>query len=308
MNNLREDLASGDEADRSNAERVWESLETIAHSGHEATLWAYNPQAFSHFGRAAVAVGDLETADFVAVVVPGMTYSVKKLPKVAKAARNLHQECLRNHPGARVAVLAWMGYHAPAGKDSAKVATWTLAQAGARQLRRDVGELRRGWRESPTRHRQGLPAEPRLTLSGHSYGSATTGLAASLEQGGLADAVILLGSPGASVRHAEALNIGSSNVFVGASNRDPVTYIQAFGTDPAHRSFGGIRFRADHKIAPGQNMMAEHQHYYDTDSESLQNISRVVMGRTHDVARQNGRTHLELSLSPWASKRVRPAA
>lgn len=306
-NNLVDDLNSPRKRSRVNAEYVSNALDAIEHDGHEGALWAYNPEAFGHFGRAAVVVGDLEHADRVALLVPGMTNSVKTLPSIARSARELHRQCLEYESGSSVAVMAWMGYHAPAGGDCAEVSGWALAEAGARLLRRDVAELKEGWRTSRTRRGRGLPELPRFTVSAHSYGSATVGLAASLESSGLADALVFLGSPGVSVGRVEALNVGRENVFVGSSNVDPVTYLQAFGPDPSHRTFGANRFRADHRNH-GFNVMADHSHYYDAGSDSLRNISRVVLGRTGEVVPQRGRKHALISLSRWATHRTEPLA
>ncbi|MGW8953887.1 alpha/beta hydrolase [Streptomyces sp. NPDC055709] len=283
--NLSKDIESADTTIRANAGYVRKSIETVRHAGYEAKLWAYDPKSFNGAGRAALVIGDLENADFVAVLVPGTGNNLSWLPNRAENTCDLYKQCLDHSDGANVAIMYWMGYQAPSNLVQAGMQRY--ATAGKELLLRDVAELKEMWRTSSSRRSRGLPAQPRLTVSGHSYGSTTVGLAAS-RQPGLADALVLLGSPGVSVNRAEDLGVGE-NVFVGASNMDGVTYLQRYGVDPAHKSFGATRFRA-HYTGPDQNPATEHQHYYDSGGQSIQNISRVVLGRTHELAVKKART------------------
>ena len=54
-------------------------------------LWLYDPGAFDGDGRIAVAVGDLDTADDVAVRVPGITNDGRDAPKLTQEAINVFQ-------------------------------------------------------------------------------------------------------------------------------------------------------------------------------------------------------------------------
>jgi hypothetical protein len=75
-------------------------------------------------------------------------------------------------------------------------------------------------------------------------------------------------------------------VFVGASSRDPVSYLDRFGLDPTHERFGAVRFRAeDPSRNPDRLAMADHSKYYRTGSESLTNVARVVVGDGDQVTR-----------------------
>ena len=66
--------------------------------------------------------------------------------------------------------------------------------------------------------------DPHLTAIGHSYGSRTVG-AATQQGGGIpgVDDIVLVGSPGVGVDHAEDLGVGKDHVFVGAAENDVVT-------------------------------------------------------------------------------------
>ena len=92
----------------------------------------------------------------------------------------------------------------------------------------------------------GLPRRGRRTSRsiGHSYGSTTAGTALRDHDTGVDDAV-LVGSPGPNVEHASALHVPAGHVFVGASSRDPVSYVDRFGLDPTHERFGAVRFQAE---------------------------------------------------------------
>jgi pimeloyl-ACP methyl ester carboxylesterase len=177
-----------------------------------------------------------------------------------------------------------MGYDAP---DFDNVASDNAAVNGAELLAGDV----RGIQAS----RSGNP--PHLTVIGHSYGSTTTGLAASRD-GMRVDDIVLIGSPG--VGHANTvgdMHMDGKHVYVGANSSDPVTYQtrtnfgwDPLGQDPAADEFGATRFQAE---APDRNIydptIGDHSKYYSPDSEALYNMSNVVVGDYADVTQAPGR-------------------
>src|SRR5690606_23397149 len=97
-----------------------------------------------------------------------------------------------------------------------------------------------------------------ITGVGHSYGSTTTGHAAT-DQGLDVDDIVLLGSPGPGddAEHASDLGVGSDHVFVGTNSNDPVGGLGdkgwvnmgnvelGLGRDPSEDEFGAIRFQAE---------------------------------------------------------------
>jgi pimeloyl-ACP methyl ester carboxylesterase len=245
----------------------------------QAQLLIYDPRAFGGQGRAAIVVGNLDTAQNVAVCVPGLTSDVPGyMDNLTGNALNLYGEARRAAPGESTAVVAWMGYDAP---DFSNVATDDAAVAGATLLAGDVKDIQTS--------RSGNP--PHLTVVGHSYGSTTAGLAASRD-GMRVDDLVLIGSPG--VGHANTaadLHMDPHHVYVGSNSSDTVTYRtrtaagwDPLGQDPAGDEFGATRFQAE---APDRNPavpgFADHSKYYRTGSESLYNISSVVTGDYSDV-------------------------
>jgi pimeloyl-ACP methyl ester carboxylesterase len=163
-----------------------------------------------------------------------------------------------------------MGYDAP---ELSNVASIAAARRGGRLLTSDLRAFQAG-----------RVAPPHLTVVGDSYGSTTAGSALSRRSSGV-DELVLVGSPGIGVERARELRVPSRHVFVGASSRDPVSYLDWFGPDPAHERFGAIRFRAESATRnPWLLDLDDHTRYFDPGSESLSNVSRIVVGE-HDVVR-----------------------
>ena len=82
------------------------------------------------------------------------------------------------------------------------------------------------------------------------------------------------------------LHLPAGHVFVGASSRDPVSYLDRFGADPAHASFGATRFQAEDPTRNSWRLdFDDHSKYFDAGTESLANIVDVVTGDYADVER-----------------------
>jgi pimeloyl-ACP methyl ester carboxylesterase len=270
---------AGAKAVRQQLGRVESGIDPVTGEPLTAQLLIYDPRAFGGDGRAAIVVGDLDTAQNVAVAVPGLTSDVPDyMDNLTGNALNLYGEARRAAPGESTAVVGWMGYDAP---DGITVGSDDEAEAGAKLLAGDVRDIQTG--------RAGNP--PHLTVVGHSYGSTTTGLAASRE-GMRVDDLVLIGSPGAGhANTAGDLHMDPDHVYVGSNSSDTVTYRtrttfgwDPLGQDPAGDEFGATRFQAE---APDRNPavpgIADHSKYYDPGSESLYNISNVVTGDYSDV-------------------------
>jgi len=97
---------------------------------------------------------------------------------------------------------------------------------------------------------------------------------------------VLLGSPGALADHVGELSRPLGHVFVGEATFDVVADMGVFGADPGDPGFGATRIRAD----PGPEVSwrerlsgGDHSHYFDSGSESLRNVARVVVGRASEV-------------------------
>jgi hypothetical protein len=230
-----------------------------------AQLLVFDPTAFDYQGRAAIAVGDVDTADNVAFLVPGLGSDVLgSTAGLTGTALRVEAEAHRVTPGETTATVAWLGYDAPG---LAGAVSDDAAEHGAELLADDVLAVQAS--------RQ---LAPHLTVVAHSYGTTTAGLALRETQTGTDD-LVLVGSPGPGVEHAADLEVPTGHVFVGASSRDPVSYVDRFGADPSHESFGAVRFEAEAVgRSPWHLSVGDHTTYFDAHSESLANIAHVVTG------------------------------
>ena len=224
-------------------------------------------------GRAAIAVGDPDTARNVGYLVPGLDDRVAtSLP-----ADDAHTVAVLRASGTAantVAVVAWLGYQTPVLRT---VASSAQAERGAALLADEVDGLlaSRG------------SDHPHVTLVGHSYGSTTAALAASRSPGSVDD-LVLVGSPGAEAERASDLTVPQGHVWVGASDDDFVTRLGWFGPDPASASFGAHRFPAE-VTAPGEGLFDAHGHYFDQAGQSLEHVGQIVAGLTSAVPSVPGR-------------------
>ena len=207
------DLQAVDKAVKDNPDRKLMLLDT--HSGKQA--------------RAAIAVGDPDTASHVSVTTPGLNTTVHGgIASMTEEATNLQRESLRQlsltpgHDLDSVSAIAWIGYDAPQvpGWDDMKgsleggwgVSHDNLARAGAHDLA--------GFYDGIGASHHGVP--PELTAIGHSYGSLTTGLALQ-EPGnhGVTNA-LFYGSPGIEASTPEQLHLAPGHVFTMETPDDPI--------------------------------------------------------------------------------------
>lgn len=168
-------------------------------AGEPYASWARGRRQFIAFdargnGRIAEVFGDLRTAERIAVLVPGVGTRLADFDRGLGGVgrRALSGQAARlylaaNMSGARVAVVAWLGYEPPAGL-SLDAARDLKARDGAVELVRFV---------------RGLRAGAEVTLVGHSYGAIVAGLAARLLP--QVTDVVALGAPGLGVRSAAEL-------------------------------------------------------------------------------------------------------
>jgi Alpha/beta hydrolase len=268
-------------------------IDPISGEHTHAQLYIYEPYAFDGDGRLAIATGNLDSANHVAVMVPGMGSNMQGMSP--GRSLNVYDES-RWASGDSVAVLDWVGYDAPSGTslhnhDIIGVVNQRMARAGAEQLAADVDGLRASRAADPAH----------LTVIGNSYGSTTAGIAAGrfdLD----ADDLILTGSPGVPVGDAGKLSTGHDHTWVGSASGDLVTAlgrtgwtdpsdvaarlipgVELMGNDPAEDDFGANRFQAENLDRGGHWNVADHGRYYDQNTESLYNIAAITTGQYADV-------------------------
>ncbi len=231
-------------------------------------------------GRVAEVLGDLRTADRIAVVVPGVDTDLadferadaKRYSATAGMARALYGAERRARPGARVAVIAWAGYTAPRGI-GLDAFTGTLAARGAGRLESLLA---------------GLPRRRDVALFCHSYGSVLCGLAAPHLPPGRVRDIAVMGSPGMRARDVTALHT-TARVWAARDAGDwigGVPHVEfaglGHGTDPVSAGFGA-------RVVSTAGADG-HGGYFVPGTTSLTNFAAIALGDYSKIIRPTRNT------------------
>ncbi len=204
-------------------------------------------------------LGDLDTADAVGVLVPGINNSPDDLPRLVGDAGDVAEVARAAGPGLEIATVVWLGYASPqlpkdrpsrsvAVKGGQKLAAALEGMAAARVAAR-------------------LP-QARTSVLAHSFGTVVVDEAADVPGRLAADAVVLLGSPGMEPEGAESLE--APDVYDAWSAADPVSYGVLLGSPTWVDWYGSTGL-------PNSHLMT-HSDYYDGDFPTLGAIGAVVAG------------------------------
>ncbi len=237
-------------------------------------------------GKAAIVVGDLNTARYVSYLVPGMFFTIEnQMGDWADAAATLYDEqrswlaIFEPDAAPRVATVAWIGYHTPnltnvGGIENAEQGRDSLAQAieGLQSIR--TGNL------------------PYTTIIGHSYGS-TAALMALTDYSIRVDALALVGSPGSPAKSVSALHVTAGHVWVGAAAWDPIPHSSYFGSDPGSAGYGARSMAVD----GGRDILTDlallpsigHNQYFGAGTESMRNLALIGIDKGQFVTPAHGR-------------------
>ncbi|HTM83638.1 MAG TPA: alpha/beta fold hydrolase [Mycobacterium sp.] len=293
-----------------NALRVRDGLRlNSGHGGAPVLLLSYDPAAFDGRGRAAIAIGDPDTADNTTVLVPGARSSVRAGYLSSPDGGNVYREVMRADPDRTNSVIMWMGYQTPDNLVDPQVAQPASARVGGRLLAADINALRRT--HTGASH---------VTVIGHSYGSTTVADAAA----GFrmhADDVVLVGSPGTDLaRSATDFHLpATGHVYVGAASTDPITGLSGepqlrvpgtaatvgLGADPAADGYGSTRFKAEIPVLTSP--MDAHSSYFRPDSEALFSIGDIASGHGDALAHDHMTAPHRHRLPTFDPERLRPA-
>lgn len=226
--------------------------------------------------RAAVVVGDLNTADYVSYLVPGMFFTVQgQMYDWTVIAQDLQKEQTSwikrlsatdaTMKGKSAATVSWIGYSTPGVLD---IASLTKADEGATYLGDSITGMK------ATR----AASEPYVTLVTHSYGS--TAAMIELAKGGVSvDALAIVGSPGSAAQKASQLAVSNDNVYVGEAALDPIVNTAFYGSDPGAASFGAKKM----DVAGGIDAVTHkkltaavgHLGYFDAGSAAMRNFALI---------------------------------
>ncbi len=251
------------------SQRNWlRSLSEPGPLGEPRQIWWFSLPHNGDEGRVIEVWGDLERADHVAILVPGMGTTAENFDeRVATRARNLYERANSLDSGA-VAVVGWFDYDAPDGIPSREVLSEGQALSGGARLNAFLARVP----EDPDRH---------VTLVGHSYGSVVVGAAMFGSMAAEVDDVLVMGSPGTGVDSVEEFAAPETGFYTMEAPMDPVPNLDWFGTNPNELDSGFRRVETGPR--PG------HSSYLAQGTEGLENAALIVTGRGSE-ARVRGRS------------------
>lgn len=266
------------------------ALEKSLGEDSELRLVTLEPGELGENVRAAIAIGDVDNAQHVTTLVPGMTTSCRRSTDLNLGyARNLIDaaETAGRAEKGSVAAVAWMGYEAPPDPSvtDLSVAFPGKAQAGAEKLNGFVTGIH-SWRSE-----RGMDVHQSAIT--HSYGSLTGGFAMRDIGEGVVDDFVYTGSPGSAVNSVGTLGVDPEHTWVSAIPlHDEVQGMGLdvnFGRDPkelegiGHLSgdaSGGDGYNSD----PNAEKYANHSAYFykakaGQHNYSLEDIGEVIADR-----------------------------
>jgi hypothetical protein len=224
-------------------------------AGEEVQLHQFQPEE----GLVALAVGDLDTADHVALLVPGTGNDpIEDLDDLVDDAGVVADATTAAAPGAAVAAIAWMGYRTPS--NLAKASSPHHSWPGGRALDATLDGLAAARVSAPG-------GRPHTTLIGHSYGTLVIDRAADAPGPLAAHDVVLLGSPGMDNRAPE---LEVERVYEASAPADPITWAEFHGEQTWEDSYGAVELPTDPAMM--------HWEYYDEWSPTRAAVGEVVAG------------------------------
>lgn len=265
------------------AGRLMNRFEALTQQGRK--ILAFDPEGS---GRIAEVFGNLDKAQRISVVVPGVDTDLLTFQRTFRPysapygmARSLYAAERATSSGTRTAVIAWADYTSPDGL-GVEAATAMRAREGAVRLNALV---------------RALPGRSPVQLFCHSYGSVVCGVAAHTLPSRVSD-IAVAGSPGMRAETAAGLHTGA-RVW---SMRDAGDWIQdvpylevgglGHGADPVSRAFGARVLSA--RGADG------HAGYFAGGTDSLRNFAEIGVGAYHAVDCARHDDHCAAGLSGTA--------
>jgi hypothetical protein len=242
------------ESEAETARAVAEQLRAEEEAGRPAQLHLLDLAG----DRVVLVLGDLDTADAVALLVPGMENTpADDLGRLTADARDVASSARAADPGLAVATVAWLGYRTP---DWRTVLGRGPASRGAPGLAAGLAGL------EAARTATGGTAS-RTTVLAHSYGTVVVDEAADLPGDLAADALVLSGSPG---MEGTAAGLEAPEVYDATADDDWAANLGWHGSSPGAESYGSTGL-------PTHAGMG-HSHYYSPGFPTLDAIGEVIAG------------------------------
>ncbi|MEV0701611.1 alpha/beta hydrolase [Saccharopolyspora sp. NPDC050389] len=232
--------------------------------------------------KAAVAVGNVDTADHVSVYTPGMNTTVDGSLNADKQMDQLRRQAQfesdRHGDGGKVAAVTWVGTEFPQRSEVTDPDHSVAAAKSAEEGGKKLADFYEGINAS-------RGDDPHLTAIGHSYGSTITGYAMQEKGHGVDDAVFS-GSPGVGTDNIEDLNVPTGHSYRIEAKNDWVADLGRFGGDPSH--LDGMTGLSAKESEHGKGVEG-HSSYFAPDSTSQYNMSTVVAGVPDRAVKDDGR-------------------
>jgi len=222
-------------------------------------------------GRAAEVFGDLDAAERISVVVPGVDTDLLTFQRTNRRfsapvgmAQALYDAERAARPSARTAVIAWADYTSPDGLGIDSATAMRAANGAVR-----LNALLRA-----------LPGTSAVSMFCHSYGSVVCGVAARDMPERVTD-IAVAGSPGMRVEKASQLGTGAQVWAM----RDADDWVQ----DVPHLEVGGLGHGEDPMAeAFGARVLSSrdaegHGGYFVPGTDSLRNFADIGTGAYRSV-------------------------
>ncbi|MGC0366308.1 uncharacterized protein YukE [Rhodococcus sp. 27YEA15] len=220
-----------------------------------------------------IAVGDPDSADNVATLVPGTGSGISSVGTDLQRTRVMFDTAGTIAPTEATAVILWSGYESPktipeAGRDS-------YAESAVDPLDAFHDGLRAS-HEGPVSHN---------VLIGHSYGSTVIGAASTGENSLAVDDLVFVASPGVDAHRVTDLHLDGVSaadlprrVHATTAFWDPIRLVPQIlgihGFDPADPAFGAQVFAS----APGRPGTDVHSDYWEPGNTALTELGRIITG------------------------------
>lgn len=289
------------------ARGINQTQESLKEDGDDKYLLEFELDGPGDESAAVISIGNPDTADNVAVTVPGTDNGTDTIIGQTADGEDIKAEMDEAAPDDDNAVIVYQAYDNP--NDITEATLDLAAEEGGQDLALDVA----GYDAANT---QQDGEDPHITVIGHSYGSLVVSeatqadnsiKAAMVGSGSSIDDVVVIGSPGMNVDSVEELGIDPEHVYAGATPNDPVVLgAQAVGVlgDLGKASpYGlaasvllevldqgsldpGIDYDLHGPVPTGSDFGATvfstdgssgHSEYYKEGSESIANIAAIAV-------------------------------
>ncbi len=294
---------------KEDAQKIVDALKDHSGDGDpdKKTLLFYEPATGAkgnEITHAAIAVGDVDNADYVTTYVPGKGTTVEAIGGMTGNMTDLKARAEAEAGGGKVATIAWIGYDCPPGFLDA--VSPERAEMGGETLAKHLEGI------ADSRAAEGKPVHQ--SVLGHSYGSTTTSYAMKDVRPGVVENYGVMGSPGLAgkaedmhVPEGHSYAMGFRDPFKGTSgsifnNYDPMNAVDdAFpkaynflfrgenpldsswaplGIDPTDSSSGfKLLDPGQVKVPENQSSVNPHSAYLVKESQAQGELAKVILGK-----------------------------